>query len=280
MKVCRITKDILPFYERYVPTRYRSMIGNKNYHIWGIFDKKDVRGAAVMQIVDGIAEILSLLYDEDISYGTCEKLITDIILKKASVYDLSRVRYIAEGTEDELRALDYAMYDIGYAAREGEVKLYKTTLGELLRISDKYIELVEKKLDKQSIVSGEQLTKRQISAYNEEHSNIPYSEELLDPRITLFLLKDDMPTACVMARQNDDGDIVFVWMTYEKNVSKKTLIFMFHAQMIYARKFYSPDTNVIVCPFSEEVEGLVSQLGFRENIDEKAETHIYTMYLD
>lgn len=280
MKVCRITKDILPLYEGYIPSRYRSMIDNKNYHIFGIYDRKEVRGAAVVQIVDGIAEILSLLYDADIIYGVCERRITNVILKMAAAYDVSRIRYIAEGAEEELQELDYEMYDIGYAAREGEVKLYKTTLGELLQTSKKYIELVEKKLDKQPIVSGEQLTKLQIKAYNDEHSNIPYSEELLDPRITLFRIKDGMPDACVMARQNDDGDIVFVWMTYEKNVSRKTLIFMFYAQMVYAKKIYSPDVNVIVCPFSEEVEILVSQLGFREVIDEKTKTHIYTMYLD
>lgn len=279
MKVCRITKDILPLYERYLPSRYRSMIDNKNYHIFGIYERKEVRGAAVIQIVDGIAEILSLLYDEDIIYGVCERRITSMILKMAAAYDVSRIRYIAEGSEEELRELDYEMYDIGYAAREGEVKLYKTTLGELLQTSKKYIELVEKRLDKQPIVSGEQLTKLQIKAYNDEHSNIPYSDELLDPRITLFWIKDGMPNACVMARQNEDGDIVFVWMTYEKNVSRETLIFMFYAQMIYAKKYYSPDVSVSVCPFSEEVEILVSQLGFREVIDEKAKTHIYTMYL-
>lgn len=280
MKVCRITKDILPLYERYLPSRYRSMIDDKNYHIFGIYDRKEVRGAAVIQIVDGIAEILSLLYDDDIIYGVCERRITSMILKMAAAYDVSRIRYIAEGSEEELRELDYEMYDIGYAAREGEVKLYKTTLGELLQTSKKYIELVEKRLDKQPIVSGEQLTKLQIKAYNDEHSSIPYSDELLDSRITLFWIKDGMPNACVMARKNDNGDIVFVWMTYEKNVSRETLIFMFYAQMIHAKKYYSPDVNVIVCPFSEEVEILVSQLGFREVTDEKAKTHIYTMYLD
>ena len=280
MKICKVTKDIYQFYEQYIPGRFAHAIDGNDYQIWGIYDAKGALGAAVLQFTDGIAELRSLRYDADIEEGVCEKLVTDLLVKGAKENQIDRVVYIAEGGEAQLKALDITMMELGYFPREGDVKLYTTTLGGILKSQEKYLVVLEKKLEHLPMCSGKEMSQRLIRQYNEMHWDVPYRAEELDPRISYFLLREDVPVACVMARENEQGEIVFVWMAYDAKVDRHTLLLMLHAQMLAAKKYYSEDTKVIVCPFTEEVEALVAAFGFEEDVSEgKMKTHIYTLYL-
>lgn len=279
MKVCRITKDIYSLYEEFIPKKYENALNNASYNIWGIYDGDGVKGAAVVRLVDGVAEISSLLYREDIKPPVCEKLISDTIASKAKEYGIDRISYVAQGDEDYLEKLDFAMMDIGFFPREGDVKKYCTTLEKIIKTQERYINIVEKRHNDLAIVTGEELTKKQINAYNLGHSNIPYREDELDPRISLFLIEDDLPVASLFARESLAGELVFVWMSYKSHVSKTTLLLMLHVQMAYAKKYYPLDKKVVVCPFTEEVEILISAFGFEEDVDENTKIHIYSLYL-
>lgn len=280
MKICKVTSDIYPLYEPYIPQMYASAHKNRDYLVMGLYDETGQRGAAIINTQQDTAYIVSLLYDKDIEPGCCEKEIADVILSGFDKTGVAKVVYVHEGSVRELESFDYSMMEAGFFPMRGEVKRFSATLLAIYDAQKKGIESTKKGISKMPIITGEHISDYQIKHYNQKHPDNPFRKAETDPRICLFYLKENLPVAGVFARESEDHHLVMTWMDYDPRVEVIIRLRLIHALILYAMKYYPPDTKVIVCPFNNEVAALVNKFGFEPDRENAIQTHIYTKYAD
>ena len=91
------------------------------------------------------------------------------------------------------------------------------------------------------------------------------------------MFKGEEVVAGIMARDLGDGTLEFQWMD-AKGLAIQEVMKLVVFTTVNALKKYPPSTEVIICPFTSEVEGLVTRFGFDES-PEHVETRIYSYYL-
>ncbi len=246
---------------------------------FGFFDEERIYGTAVIEIEDGVATILSLSYDKSLEPGVCEEVITNALLNTKGKPEIDRIVFVAEGTADELSQYDYIMMNLDYFPRQGEVNYYSSTLEKIAKRQQKNLLYAEKKMKDKTFVCADELTSVQLNYYNAQHPENPYIKEEQDSRVCMFYLKDNYPVAGIFVKENEQGNAVLTWMGYDAEVSPLARLFLIYSLVVRALKVYSKDKKVIVCPFNNEVAGIMSQFGFQTEEDGLFEAHVSTRYL-
>ncbi len=91
------------------------------------------------------------------------------------------------------------------------------------------------------------------------------------------MIKDGEPLAGIFMSETEDRKLVFQWMDARGQTPQAIMKLIFFT-MVNALGKYPKGTEVIICPFTEEVKSLISKFGFNET-PENIRTRIYSYYL-
>ncbi len=275
MNFCMINsdceKDFLPF----LPEKYRECPFDKNYYVLGIFDEEGPLGAAILYLKDSIMEIRSLEYSDTLKVGDAELALTDFI--KNQKFDLYSISYPVGGTKEFLDNYDFLMLDLGYTPSKENVSKYRATLKE---VSDSQRVTIDKTMEKEhghDFKLGSELTKAEIKAYNNLFPNNKYYISDNNKDYSCFFFRNDEIKAGVTLSKTSDGSLEFQWMNAE-SLPRTYIIKLLVFTASNALSKCSPDTNVIICPFSDEVKTIMKKFGFHKD-ESRIETRLYSYYL-
>ena len=276
MKICKINEKTFPAFERYIPDMYREVLKRKNFLVLGFFDENGAHGASICYFYDGMVEIESCIYDDDVEEGVCEMLTHEGILKQGK--DIDEIVYVKQGTAEELEAFDYVMMNLEYLPRDGEVTRYEATLGEIMKSQEKTLEQFDRVGNADKYIRGDKLNAHQIAVFNNEFSDNPYIPSEVNPELCMFYMKNDIPAAGIYGVKKDENTLCLTWMNIEDDEAQMAVVGLIFSQLLNAVSLYPEDTKVIICPFMDEVVRFITKLGFKESEDEDKKTKIYTFY--
>ncbi|MCR5155439.1 MAG: hypothetical protein K6C96_02000 [Butyrivibrio sp.] len=275
MEFCVIDDKSREYFEPFIARRYEIELTDKNTIALGIYDDRGVLGAAILRKNHAVMEILSLEYINDLEAGECEKELIEIIKKQD--WDVYRIEYIVGAEKTFFDDYDFAMLDIGFIPSEGNVKKYHATLKEIAQYQGETLKLFEKKKDVSEFKIGKNLTNHDIDSYNNIYPCNRYRRAADNEELSCFMFKDGEVAAGILARDLGDGTLEFQWMD-ARELAIQEVMKLIVFTTVNALKKYSPSCEVIICPFTSEVEGLVTRFGFKES-PEHVETRIYSYYL-
>ena len=275
MKFCKINETNKKIYDRYIPFRYFVGDHYTDYIPLGIYDDDRVVGAAILSVYDGTAEIEYLSYRNEYAEGVCEEALTEFV--KSQPWDIFRIRYVADGVKEDLDAYDYVMLWLGYAPAPGDVHRFCAKLGDIIALQKKYITMFKEHEKNPNIVKGSQLSEAQISYYNNLFPYARYDRQPDNEELSSFLLRDNKPVAGIIAYEGRDGVLEFAWMD-RGNETSHTVMELIFTVLLNALELYNSKTQVVICPYLEEVQALIGRFGFTEDKNGH-ETRIYTYYI-
>lgn len=275
IRICEINKKNIHLFEPFIPDEYFRNGIAKNQAVIGFFNEEMALGAAVLEVSGGVTEILSLVYREEWKEGSIEKALTRFILGQN--WNIHRIRYIVDGTEVSLGNYDLLMLAIGYVPAKGPVKRYHTQLGVIYDRQRNIIEKYKKHYPKRGFINGANLTADQIHSYNTRFPYAMYTGCDSSDILSCFFIEDGDVLAAVIAQEDSDGILEFMWMDADELTDKDKLNMIFHVICNACAK-YPPATEVVICPYLDEVAEFMARFGFTEESGSN-ETRIYTYYI-
>jgi hypothetical protein len=275
MKICLVDRKNYGLYEPFLNDETRLLGIRENQVALGFYDSRMALGAAVVEVSDGIADIISLAYRDSVEEGDCEEKLLDFLLNQN--WNLFRIRYVADGDREEMDDYDSMMMSIGFIPSDGEVRRYHASLGTIYNSQKALIDKYRKRHPMKFMVKGGQLTKEQIANYNKNVPYAPYTGENGSDELSCFYLEEGRVFASIIAMEDDDGVLEFAWMDADEmtGIDRMNMIFFV---IVNAIDSYGADTEVIICPYMSEVEEILGRFGFTEDEDSH-ETRIYTYYI-
>ena len=275
MEFCLIDDKCREFFEPFIAGRYERELNDRNNIALGIYDDRGALGAAILRKNHAVMEILTLDYTADLEAGECEKELAQLVERQD--WGVYRIEYILGADKDFLDDYDFTMMDIGFIPSEGNVKKYHATLKDIALAQGDTLKLFEKKKDVSEFKIGKNLTKHDVDSYNNIYPYNRYHKAADNEELSCFMFKGEEVVAGIMARDLGDGTLEFQWMD-AKGLAIQEVMKLVVFTTVNALKKYPPSTEVIICPFTSEVEGLVTRFGFDES-PEHVETRIYSYYL-
>ncbi len=160
---------------------------------------------------------------------------------------------------------------------EGDVRKFTTPLNEVAKTQGQSLKQYKDIKDDSEFILGKNLTRGQLDSYNNTYPYNKYFPNEKNSELSCFMIKDDLPIAGITMTETDDSKLEFQWMDARGLKPQLIMKLIFHT-LINAMTKYPKGTEVIICPFTEEVKGLISKFGFDES-PEKIRTRIYSYYL-
>lgn len=275
MKFCMIDSDNRSAFDVFLMARYEQEFGNKDSLCLGMFDDRGPLGAVILRMNHAVIEIISLDYVEGLEDGECESAIAEFV--KAQDWDVYRIEYIVGGKKSFFDDYDYVMMEVGFMPGRGNVRKYHATLKKIAMAQVDTFKLFGKTKDVSEFKIGKDLTRHDIDSYNRQYPSNRYYRDKDNEELSCFMFKNGKITAGVLARDLGDGSLEFQWMD-AKHLAPQEVMKLIVYTTVNALGKYPTTADVIVCPFTREVEGLVSRFGFEEYPGD-IETRIYTYYL-
>ncbi len=275
MNFCMINSDCEKDFMPFLPEKYQECQFDKNYYVLGFFDEHGPLGAAILYIKDSVLEIRSLEYSDTIDVGVPERALTDFIVSQK--LDLYSIEYPIGGSKDFLEKYDFLMLDFGYSPSREDVSKYHASLKEISDSQGDTINKATKGKADHDFRLGSELTDKEISDYNSLYPNNKYYVSDNNKDYSCFFFHNDEIRAGVTLSKNSDGSLEFQWMNAEE-LPRPYIIKLLVFTAANAIKKCSPDTDVIICPFSEEVKLIMKRFGFHED-EGDIETRLYSYYL-
>ena len=275
MEICVIDKKTYRLYEPFLTVETKAAGISKNQIALGFYNSKMALGAAVLEVEDGICDILSLAYRDEIEEGDCEEALLMFILKQK--WGLLRIQYVADGDEYRMDDYDYVMLSIGFCPSDGEVKRYHAQLGTIYDRQKDLIDQYRKKHPLKALKTGSQLSKDQIEAYNRRHTYVPYTGENASDKLSCFYVKDEGICGSILAAEDDNGVLEFQWMEADGLEELERLHMIFFV-IVNAIDIYPDYAEVVICPYLSEVEEVLERFGFTEDSSGHV-TRVYNYYV-
>ena len=276
MKFCQITKSNLNAFAPFIPSSVDKIRNDKRCLSLGFFEDDTPLGAVVLFANNAILEVRSFDHTADIEDGVCEKALAEFVTDQ-NWKNIYRIEYVVGGTEEFLSEYDFTMLDIGYIPMEGDVRKYTAPLYEIVKVQGENISAFKKTRDVGTYILGKNLTRQQLDAYNNLYPYNRYYPDEKNGELSVFMLMDEMPIAGVFMTETDDRKLEFQWMDARGQSPQVIMKLIFHT-LVNALSKYPKGTEVIICPFTDEVKKLISKFGFDES-NENIRTRIYSYYL-
>lgn len=276
MKFCEITNDNIPAFKAFIPDKLDPIRKDKRSLTWGMFEDNTPMGAVVLFLNNDVLEVRSLEHLDSVEDGVCEKELADFV-EKQNWENVYKIEYVVAGADEFLREYDFTMLDIGFFPILGDVRKYSATIEEILSLQKDSIEAFEKSKDKSEFIFGKDLTKYQLDSYNTMYQYNRYFPNDRNKELSCFKIKDGKPVAGITMAEMDDGKIEFQWMD-ARGQSPQAIMKLIFCAILNGTGRYPKETEVIICPFTHEVESLISRFGFKE-VPGNIRTRIYSYYL-
>lgn len=274
MKFCLIDPKNRKYFDDFIPGRYERELGDKSYLALGMFDERGPLGAVITRKNHAVMEIISLNYVEGLEDGECEAAFAEFA--KDQDWDVYRLEYIVGAEKSFFDNYDFVMMEAGFVPAKGNVKKYHATLKHIAKAQEDTIKFFGKTKDVSEFKIGKELTKHDIDAYNHKYSCNKYYRDEDNEELSCFMFKEGEVVAGVSARDLGDGTLEFQWMN-AKGIAIQEVMKLIVYTTVNAMRKCPASSDVIVCPFTREVEGLVTRFGFEE-YPGNVETRIYSYY--
>ena len=275
MDFCLIDAENQKYFNAFIPGRMALEIKDRNCLTLGMFDERGPLGAVVFRKRNAVMEIFSLDYLNSLEPGECEKALVEFADKQN--WDVYRLEYIVGGSREFFDDYDFVMLDAGFVPSRGNVKKFHATLGTAAKSQKEILSLFGKTKDVSEFKIGKSLTKHDIDSYNNLYPYNRYLRDENNEELSCFMFKKGEVVAGIIARDEGNGRLEFEWMD-ARGLAIQEVMKLIVFTTVNAIKKYPPETEVIICPFDREVEGLVGRFGFEESPGH-IETRIYSYYL-
>lgn len=276
MKFCQITRENFKAFKPFIPDRFDRIRNDKRSLSLGFFENDSPIGAVILFANNAVLEVKSLEHTPDAEGGVCEKALADFVTEQ-NWQNIYRIEYVVGGTEDFLNAYDFTMLDVGFIPSESDVRKFTAPLYEIVKAQGENLGAFKKTRDTAEFVLGKNLTKHQLDSYNNLYPYNRYYPDESNSELSCFMLKDNEPVAGITMAETDEGKLEFQWMDARGRSPQEIMKLIFHT-LVNALGKYPRGTEVIICPFTDEVKGLISKLGFRES-EGNIMTRVYSYYL-
>ena len=279
MKFCQITRENYSAFEPFIPDKLEHIRNDRRCLSLGFYEDKTPIGAVILYANNAVLEVRSLEHMPQIEDGICEKGLADFVTDQGwpNIY---RIEYIVGGTEDFLNEYDFTMLEIGFIPMEGDVRKFSAPLYEIVKAQGQAVNAFKKTKDSKDIaeyILGKNLTKHQLDSYNNMYPYNRYYPDEKNDELSCFVVKDGEPVAGITMAETDEGKLEFQWMDARGLSPQDIMKLIFHT-LVNALGKYPKGTEVIICPFTDEVKSLISKFGFAET-PENIRTRIYSYYL-
>ena len=276
MKFCEITSENYPAFRAFIPDKLEHIRKDNRSLTWGMFEDNTPMGAVVLFANNDVLEVRSLEYLDSIEEGVCEKELADFV-QKQNWESISKIEYVLGGAEEFLKEYDFTMLDIGFFPMMGDVRKFSASIEEILNHQKGSIEAYKKNKDGSDYVLGKNLTKHQLDSYNSMYQYNKYFPNDKNKELSCFRIRNGEPVAGITMAETDEGKIEFQWMD-AKGMSPQEKMKLIFFSILNGISKYPKETEVIICPFTNEVESLISRFGFKE-VPGNIRTRIYSYYL-
>lgn len=274
MKFCGINQRNEMYFKPFMSSAFYDSPGEKSLSL-GIFDGNTPLGAALLYVDDGKCEVRSLEYSEELKVGECEKALVDFI--KGQKWDIYAIEYIAGGAPESLDEYDFTMMEAGFVPMRGDVSKYQATLFEISKAQEETINKFKARSSNYDFKLGKDLTDAEINAYNKIYPANRYIRNKYNQNLSCFMFLNGEIRGGITLREANNV-LEFQWMDASRMKIQDTMKLIVYAT-VNAMDKCPMGTEVIICPFSEEVKGLITRFGFKE-VAEKIDSRIYTYYLE
>lgn len=255
----------------YIPRRL--VTGNGVVQGLAFHDQGVAQGAAVVEVGEDAVDILSLR--SSAPPGVCERALTEFLAERAAGTALREIVYIAEGTEEELEALDRRMLVLGYVSQPGEGEPMEARLGEVLE-GDAARQMMAGARGKPVYRLGD-IPEAAVRQYNRAHPDNPIRPGDLDVETSRFYLLDNRIQAVMLTAPGGEGRLSVEWLSNESG-QVKPLAYVLGSALEGARDAWPAET-VLVLYGDEQSGALAKRLGFQPAVN-APRAHVYTYYLD
>ncbi len=278
MKFCQITKNNFDAFKPFIPDKLSHIRNDKRCLSLGFYEDDTPMGAVILFANNAILEVRSLEHMDELQDGVCEKALADFVTGQ-NWQNIYRIEYIVGGTREFLEEYDFTMLDIGFIPSEGSVRKYSAPLYDIIKAQRDSLNAFKRsgEIDKGEYIIGKKLTRHQIDSYNNMYPYNRYFRDENNEQLSCFLIKNGEPVAGITMAENDDGKLEFQWMDARGQSPQTIMKLIFHT-LVNAMNLYPRGTEVIICPFTEEVKSLISRFGFSED-EGDIRTRIYSYYL-
>lgn len=276
MKFCQITRDNYKAFKPFIPDKLDQIRNDRRCLSLGFYEDDQPMGAVVLFANNAVIEIRSLEHLSSVKDGVCEKEVATFVTNQnwQSIY---RIEYIVGGTEEFLSEYDFTMLDIGFIPVEGDVRKFSAPLKDIITAQRETLNAYQKTKDNCEYILGKNLTKHQLDSYNNMYPYNRYFPNEKNEELSCFMLKDGLPVAGITMAETDDNKLEFQWLD-ARGQSPQAIMKLIFYTMVNALGKYPRGTEVIICPFTDEVKTLISKFGFSES-PENIRTRIYSYYL-
>ena len=276
MKFCQITRENFKAFKPFIPDRFDHIRNDKRSLSLGFFENDSPIGAVILFANNAVLEVKSLEHIPDAEGGVCEKALADFVTEQ-NWQNIYRIEYVVGGTEDFLNAYDFTMLDVGFIPCESDVRKFTAPLYEIVKAQGENLGAFKKTRDTAEYVLGKNLTKHQLDSYNNLYPYNRYYPDESNSELSCFMLKDNEPVAGITMAETDEGKLEFQWMDARGRSPQEIMKLIFHT-LVNALSKYPRGTEAIICPFTDEVKGLISKFGFQES-EGNIKTRVYSYYL-
>ena len=276
MKFCQITKDNIKAFAPFIPSTLDKIRNDKRCLSLGFFEDDTPLGAVVLFANNAILEVRSFDHLNDIEDGVCEKALAEFVTDQ-NWKNIYRIEYVVGGTEEFLAEYDFTMLDIGFIPMEGDVRKFSAPLYDIVKAQGENISAFKKTKDTGEYILGKNLTRHQIDSYNNMYPYNRYFPDEKNGELSVFLVRDTVPLAGIFMTETDDRKLEFQWMDARGQAPQVIMKLIFFT-LVNALSKYPKGTEVIICPFTDEVKSLIAKFGFDET-NENIKTRIYSYYL-
>ena len=279
MKFCQITRDNYSAFEPFIPDKLNHIRNDRRCISLGFYEDKTPLGAVILFVNNAVLEVRSLEHMPEVDEGVCEKELADFVTDQ-NWHNIYKIEYIVGGTEEFLKEYDFTMLEIGFIPVESDVRKFSAPLYDIVKAQGETVNSFKKSKysrENTKYIFGKNLTKHQVDSYNNMYPYNRYFPDERNQELSCFLIKNDEPVAGVTIAEVDDGKLEFQWMDARGQTPQEIMKLLFHT-LVNALDKYPRGTEVIICPFTEEVKSLISRFGFSET-PENIRTRIYSYYL-
>jgi hypothetical protein len=279
MKLCQITRENYSVFEPFIPDKLGHIRNDRRCLSLGFYEDKTPMGAVILLANNTVLEVRSLEHMPEVENGICEKELADFVVDQnwPGIY---KIEYIVGGTEDFLKEYDFIMLDIGFFPMDSDVRKFSAPLYDIVKAQGQTVnsfKIAEGHREDSQYVLGKNLTKHQLDSYNNMYPYNRYYPDEKNKELSCFLIKNGEPVAGITIAEVDDGKLEFQWMDARGQTPQEIMKLLFHT-LVNALEKYPRGTEVIICPFTEEVKSLISRFGFSET-PENIRTRVYSYYL-
>lgn len=276
MNFCQITDNNFSVFKPFIPAKLDHIRSDRRCVTLGLFEEKKPLGAVVLFMNNSVLEVRSFEHADTDDEGVCEQALADFVTMQ-NWNNVYKIEYIVGGTEEFLAEYDFTMLEVGFIPAVSDVRKFTAPLHEIVKAQGETIRSFKKTKDTSEYVLGKNLTKHQLDSYNNMYPYNRYYPDDKNKDVSCFMVRDGEPVAGVTVSETDDGRLEFQWMD-ARDQSPQAIMKMLFCTLVNALNKYPRETEVIICPFTEEVKGLISRFGFAEE-EGNIRTRVYSYYL-